>query len=192
MLFSLTLSQCSNVYGWLSVSYHYGFEKLLMFSKLFELVYTSNHIIDGSVLLWHHENKYICTCTTIGGTGKIFIVMNIHYKRKACNEKVRLCTKIIYCNVHHCSDLEVDFGSEENASIVYATIIVDKEVSFEDSAFWFCNSSFSTSFSLFLCLLQLQPGKVKRLMSVSNGKLIVWVVHHFSQCNKCYFLEVMF
>ncbi|XP_058752954.1 uncharacterized protein LOC131661279 [Vicia villosa] len=43
-------------------------------------------------------------------------------------------------------DLEVDFGSEENASIVYATISVDKE---------------------------LQPGKVKRLMSVSNGKLIV-------------------
>ncbi|CAL5204092.1 unnamed protein product [Lathyrus oleraceus] len=43
-------------------------------------------------------------------------------------------------------DLEVDFGSEENASIVYATIIVDKE---------------------------LQPGKVKRFMTVSNGKLIV-------------------
>ncbi|CAK8567625.1 unnamed protein product [Lathyrus sativus] len=43
-------------------------------------------------------------------------------------------------------DLEVDCGSEENASIVYATIIVDKE---------------------------LQPGKVKRLMTVSNGKLIV-------------------
>ncbi|CAI8598537.1 unnamed protein product [Vicia faba] len=42
-------------------------------------------------------------------------------------------------------DLEVDFGSEENASIVYATIIVDKE---------------------------LQPGKVKRLLTVSNGKLI--------------------
>lgn len=43
-------------------------------------------------------------------------------------------------------DLEVDFGSEENASIVYATIMVDKE---------------------------LQPDKVKRLMTVSNGKLSV-------------------
>jgi hypothetical protein len=27
------------------------------------------------------------------------------------------------------SDLEVDFGSEDNASIVYATLMVDKEVS---------------------------------------------------------------
>ncbi|XP_058724698.1 uncharacterized protein LOC131596139 [Vicia villosa] len=44
------------------------------------------------------------------------------------------------------SDLEVDFGSEENASIVYATIAVDKE---------------------------LQPDKVKRIMTVSNGKLLV-------------------
>ncbi|KAM6586535.1 uncharacterized protein LOC115716741 [Cannabis sativa] len=43
-------------------------------------------------------------------------------------------------------DLEVDFGSEENASIVYATIAVDKE---------------------------LQPDKVKRQMSVSDGKLSV-------------------
>ncbi|KAK2444499.1 transcription factor Pcc1 domain-containing protein [Trifolium repens] len=43
-------------------------------------------------------------------------------------------------------DLEVDFGSEENASIVYATLMVDKE---------------------------LQPDKVKRLMTVSNGKLLV-------------------
>ncbi|MCH81349.1 hypothetical protein A2U01_0002135 [Trifolium medium] len=44
------------------------------------------------------------------------------------------------------SDLEVDFGSEENASIIYATLMVDKE---------------------------LQPDKVKRLMTVSNGKLLV-------------------
>ncbi|KAG6753650.1 hypothetical protein POTOM_041640 [Populus tomentosa] len=43
-------------------------------------------------------------------------------------------------------DFEVDFGSEENASIVYAALAVDKE---------------------------LQPDKVKRLMSVSNGKLSV-------------------
>ncbi|KAG5233702.1 EKC/KEOPS complex [Salix suchowensis] len=41
-------------------------------------------------------------------------------------------------------DFEVDFRSEENASIIYAALAVDKE---------------------------LQPDKVKRLMSVSNGKL---------------------
>ncbi|KAB5524095.1 hypothetical protein DKX38_021844 [Salix brachista] len=44
------------------------------------------------------------------------------------------------------SDFEVDFGSEENASIIYAALAVDKE---------------------------LQPDKVKRLMSVSDGKLSV-------------------
>uniref|UniRef100_A0A6N2LKL1 AB hydrolase-1 domain-containing protein n=1 Tax=Salix viminalis TaxID=40686 RepID=A0A6N2LKL1_SALVM len=43
-------------------------------------------------------------------------------------------------------DFEVDFGSEENASIIYAALAVDKE---------------------------LQPDKVKRLMSVSDGKLSV-------------------
>ncbi|KAE8077706.1 hypothetical protein FH972_016242 [Carpinus fangiana] len=43
-------------------------------------------------------------------------------------------------------DLEVDYESEENASMVYAALDVDKE---------------------------LQPDKVKRQMSVSNGKLIV-------------------
>ncbi|CAN6709349.1 hypothetical protein FF1_002175 [Malus domestica] len=43
-------------------------------------------------------------------------------------------------------DLEVDFESEESASIVYATLAVDKE---------------------------LQPDKVKRQMSVSNCKLSV-------------------
>jgi len=62
---------------------------------------------------------------------------------------------------------------------------------FEDTTFWFFSSSFSTSFSSFLCLLQLQPDKVKRLMTVSNGKLSVWVFHHFPQCNKCYLLKVM-
>ncbi|AES58750.1 putative CTAG/Pcc1 family protein [Medicago truncatula] len=44
------------------------------------------------------------------------------------------------------SDLEVDFGSQENASIVYAALAVDKE---------------------------LQPNKVKRIMAVSDGKLSV-------------------
>ncbi|KAJ6969646.1 hypothetical protein NC653_034241 [Populus alba x Populus x berolinensis] len=44
------------------------------------------------------------------------------------------------------SDFEVDCGSEENASIIYAALAVDKE---------------------------LQPDKVKRLMSVSDGKLSV-------------------
>ncbi|WRX18378.1 CTAG/Pcc1 family - like 1 [Theobroma cacao] len=45
-----------------------------------------------------------------------------------------------------CSDLEVDLESEENASIVYAALVVDKE---------------------------LQPDKVKRQMSISDGKLSV-------------------
>ncbi|XVE58348.1 hypothetical protein DITRI_Ditri04bG0162900 [Diplodiscus trichospermus] len=44
------------------------------------------------------------------------------------------------------NDLEVDFESKENASIVYAALDVDKE---------------------------LQPDKVKRQMSISNGKLSV-------------------
>lgn len=43
-------------------------------------------------------------------------------------------------------DLEVDFESEEKASIVYSSLNVDKE---------------------------LQPDKVKRVMSVSGGKLAV-------------------
>ncbi|XP_022734151.1 uncharacterized protein LOC111287726 isoform X3 [Durio zibethinus] len=43
-------------------------------------------------------------------------------------------------------DLEVDFESEENASIVYAALVVDKE---------------------------LQPDKVTRQMSISDGKLSV-------------------
>ncbi|CAL0305421.1 unnamed protein product [Lupinus luteus] len=43
-------------------------------------------------------------------------------------------------------DLEVDFGSEENASIIYATLAIDKE---------------------------LQPDKVKRQMKVSEGKFSV-------------------
>ncbi|KAF8380011.1 hypothetical protein HHK36_027480 [Tetracentron sinense] len=45
-----------------------------------------------------------------------------------------------------CCDLEVDYESEENASMVYSALAVDKE---------------------------LQPDKVKRQMSVSNGKLSV-------------------
>uniref|UniRef100_A0A0E0AY47 Uncharacterized protein n=1 Tax=Oryza glumipatula TaxID=40148 RepID=A0A0E0AY47_9ORYZ len=44
------------------------------------------------------------------------------------------------------SDFEIDYGSEEHASIVYKTLAVDKE---------------------------LQPDKVKREMSVSGGKLVV-------------------
>ncbi|KAJ8466324.1 hypothetical protein OPV22_028876 [Ensete ventricosum] len=43
-------------------------------------------------------------------------------------------------------DFEVDYGSEEHANIVYATLAVDKE---------------------------LQPDKVKRQMSISDGKLKV-------------------
>ncbi|KAK8280903.1 hypothetical protein V6Z11_D09G208400 [Gossypium hirsutum] len=54
----------------------------------------------------------------------------------------------VSCNVSStiCSDLEVDFESEENASIVYAALGVDKE---------------------------LQPDKVKRQMWISDGKLSV-------------------
>lgn len=44
------------------------------------------------------------------------------------------------------SDFEVDYESEENAQVVYSALAVDKE---------------------------LQPDKVKRQMSVSNGKLFV-------------------
>lgn len=43
-------------------------------------------------------------------------------------------------------DFEVDYGSEEHASIVYKTLAVDKE---------------------------LQPDKVRREMTVSGGKLVV-------------------
>ena len=43
-------------------------------------------------------------------------------------------------------DFEIDYGSEERASIVFKTLAVDKE---------------------------LQPDKVKREMSVSGGKLVV-------------------
>ncbi|KAL7003629.1 hypothetical protein U1Q18_004780 [Sarracenia purpurea var. burkii] len=43
-------------------------------------------------------------------------------------------------------DFEVDYESEENAQIVYSALAVDKE---------------------------LQPDKVKRQMTVSNGKLLV-------------------
>ncbi|AES72537.1 putative CTAG/Pcc1 family protein [Medicago truncatula] len=57
-------------------------------------------------------------------------------------------------------DLVVDFGSEENASIVYATLMVDKE---------------------------LQPDKVKRLTTVSNGKLSV----HF-EATEARFLRASF
>lgn len=70
----------------------------------------------------------------------------------------------------------MDFGSQENASIVYAALAVDEEVNVLTYEFYDYKSfsnSFSVSFSLFLCFLQLQPDKVKRLMTVSNGKLSV-------------------
>ncbi|VFQ63657.1 unnamed protein product [Cuscuta campestris] len=44
------------------------------------------------------------------------------------------------------SDLEVNFGSQENVQIIYMALSVDKE---------------------------LQPDKVKRVMSASDGKLLV-------------------
>ena len=84
--------------------------------------------------------------------------------------------------------MEVDYESDENASMVYAALAVDKEVILHDA---------ETIFSFFFFLgvggwgvwgvgghkfkfllkfhfgLQLQPDKVKRQMSVSNGKLTV-------------------
>ncbi|KAL2989695.1 hypothetical protein AAZX31_11G152500 [Glycine max] len=57
-------------------------------------------------------------------------------------------------------DMEMYFGSEENASIVYAALAVDKE---------------------------LQPDKVKRLMTVSDGKLSV----HF-EATEARFLRASF
>ncbi|GAB2293950.1 hypothetical protein Dimus_028164 [Dionaea muscipula] len=59
-----------------------------------------------------------------------------------------------------CSNLEVDYESEEKASIIYSALVVDKE---------------------------LQPDKVKRQMSVSNGKLYV----HF-QAVEARFLRASF
>ncbi|KAK2651775.1 hypothetical protein Ddye_011631 [Dipteronia dyeriana] len=65
-------------------------------------------------------------------------------------EKQDLICNVCFFITHNfdfiCSDLEVDFGSDENASIVYAALAIDKE---------------------------LQPDKVKRQMSVANGKLSV-------------------
>ncbi|XP_059304574.1 uncharacterized protein LOC132056408 isoform X1 [Lycium ferocissimum] len=55
-------------------------------------------------------------------------------------------TGVNFMRYTFCSNLEVDLGSEENAQIVYTALAVDKE---------------------------LQPDKVKRHMSVSNGKLSV-------------------
>ncbi|XP_057434349.1 uncharacterized protein LOC130727034 [Lotus japonicus] len=55
-------------------------------------------------------------------------------------------TQVTKCQWDFSCGLEVDFGSEENASIAYAALAVDKE---------------------------LQPDKVKRLMTVSDGKLSV-------------------
>ncbi|XP_014503866.1 uncharacterized protein LOC106764148 isoform X1 [Vigna radiata var. radiata] len=57
-------------------------------------------------------------------------------------------------------DMEVDFGSEEHAYIVYAALAVDKE---------------------------LQPDKVKRGMTVSDGKLSV----HF-EATEARFLRASF
>ncbi|KAM7499786.1 hypothetical protein LguiA_024200 [Lonicera macranthoides] len=56
--------------------------------------------------------------------------------------------------------LEVDYKSQENASIVYSALAVDKE---------------------------LQPDKVKRQMSVSNGKLLI----HF-EATEARFLRASF
>ncbi|KAL5719164.1 hypothetical protein ACHQM5_011984 [Ranunculus cassubicifolius] len=64
-------------------------------------------------------------------------------------------------------DLEVDYGSEENAHIVYTALVVDKE---------------------------LQPDKVRRIMSVSDGKLKVHfeaVEARFLRASYSTFLDVL-
>lgn len=81
-----------------------------------------------------------------------------------------LLNKILFC-----SDLEVDYESEESASIVYAALAVDKEVMLR--MLKLCRCSFHCGSISFLSdsiyNFQLQPDKVKRQMSVSNGKLSV-------------------
>lgn len=71
--------------------------------------------------------------------------------------------------------MEVDYESEEIASIVYNTLAVDKEVMLR--MLKICLYSFHFGLITFLSFsvydLQLQPDKVKRQMSVSNGKLSV-------------------
>ncbi|KAK6936666.1 CTAG/Pcc1 family, partial [Dillenia turbinata] len=66
-----------------------------------------------------------------------------------------------HCLLENLVNLEVDYESEEKASIVYSTLAVDEE---------------------------LQPDKVKRHMSVSNGKLsvglyMVAIYYIWSTCN---------
>ncbi|XP_072966183.1 uncharacterized protein [Typha angustifolia] len=64
-------------------------------------------------------------------------------------------------------DFEVDYGSEEHASIVYTALAVDKE---------------------------LQPDKVKRQMSLSDGKLLVHfeaVEARFLRASFSAFVDVM-
>lgn len=89
------------------------------------------------------------------------------------NRYEQVCIKIWNGNY---SDLEVDFGHEENASIVYAALAVDKEVIVWRHEIFIALPIVSQQVSdSVTCLLQLQPDKVKRLMTVSNGKLSVWV-----------------
>lgn len=67
----------------------------------------------------------------------------------------------------------MNYGSEKKAGIVYSALTVDKEVRLSYRLTGI--SAFCVNFAdLFLLLkLQLQPDKVKREVSVSDGKLIV-------------------
>lgn len=74
------------------------------------------------------------------------------------------------------SDFEVDYESEENAQVVYSALAVDKEVLFRDApipTYFSPLKLLLLDVAKFYVHLQLQPDKVKRQMSVSNGKLFV-------------------
>ncbi|ONM37606.1 Os02g0306125-like protein [Zea mays] len=94
------------------------------------------------------ENSYSRSCSQGGDRcvnrcryGCCFRSANIFIRRLGLHLNSQRTTDISFG-----SNLEVDYGSEENASIVYRTLAVDKE---------------------------LQPDKVKREMTLSGSKLAV-------------------
>lgn len=82
----------------------------------------------------------------------------------------------------------MNYGSEKKAGIVYSALTVDKEVRLSYRLTGI--SAFCVNFAdLFLLLkLQLQPDKVKREVSVSDGKLIVWALF----CLQLFFPKIAF
>lgn len=66
----------------------------------------------------------------------------------------------------------MDFKSDEKAFVVYTALAVDKEV----LVLHFFSRKIFQSLHCFSSSLQLQPDKVKRQMTVADGKLSVYVV----------------